>query len=40
LDLRRLVERGRRNIALRNILKLADALALDAGELIRGLQAD
>ncbi|HRW41096.1 MAG TPA: helix-turn-helix transcriptional regulator [Microthrixaceae bacterium] len=31
------VERGRRNLTLHNILKLADALAADPGELVTGL---
>jgi transcriptional regulator with XRE-family HTH domain len=31
------VERGRRNLSLHNILKLATALECDAGELIAGL---
>ena len=31
------VERGRRNISLHNILKLAHALRVDPGELLRGL---
>lgn len=33
------VERGERNIALLNILKLAAALDADPGELMRGLRA-
>jgi transcriptional regulator with XRE-family HTH domain len=33
------VERGRRNIALHNILKLAQALQIDPGELVGGLRA-
>lgn len=33
------VERGRRNISLHNILKLAKGLELDPCELVRGLQA-
>lgn len=33
------VERGRRNISLHNILKLARGLAVDPCELVRGLQA-
>jgi transcriptional regulator with XRE-family HTH domain len=33
------VERGRRNISLHNILKIADGLGLDPGELVRGLRA-
>jgi transcriptional regulator with XRE-family HTH domain len=33
------VERGRRNISLHNILKIAHGLDLDAGELVRGLRA-
>lgn len=32
------VERGERNIALINILRLADALDLDAAELVIGLK--
>jgi transcriptional regulator with XRE-family HTH domain len=32
------VERGARNISLHNILKLAVALQVDPGELVRGLQ--
>ncbi len=31
------VERGRRNISLHNILKLAAGLQIDPGELVRGL---
>lgn len=31
------VERGQRNISLHNILKLADGLGVDAGELVSGL---
>jgi transcriptional regulator with XRE-family HTH domain len=33
------VERGRRNISLHNILKLATALQIDPADLIRGLRA-
>jgi transcriptional regulator with XRE-family HTH domain len=33
------VERGRRNISLHNILKLAAGLGIDPGELVRGLRA-
>jgi transcriptional regulator with XRE-family HTH domain len=33
------VERGRRNISLHNILKLAGGLGIDPGELVRGLRA-
>ncbi|KDA44541.1 helix-turn-helix domain-containing protein [Frankia sp. BMG5.23] len=33
------VERGKRNISLHNILKLAEALKIDPGELVRGLRA-
>jgi transcriptional regulator with XRE-family HTH domain len=33
------VERGRRNVALHNILKLAAGLDIDPGELVRGLRA-
>lgn len=31
------VERGRRNLSLNNLLKLASALDVDPGELVRGL---
>lgn len=31
------VERGRRNVTLHNILKIADGLGVDAGELVSGL---
>jgi transcriptional regulator with XRE-family HTH domain len=34
------VEQGRRNLALRNIVKLAQALELDPAELVRGLTWD
>jgi transcriptional regulator with XRE-family HTH domain len=33
------VERGRRNVSLHNILKLAHGLQIDPGELVRGLEA-
>lgn len=33
------VERGRRNLSLHNILKLAEGLRIDPGELVRGLRA-
>lgn len=33
------VERGKRNISLHNILKLAEGLQIDPGELVRGLRA-
>jgi transcriptional regulator with XRE-family HTH domain len=33
------VERGQRNVSLHNILKIAEALGVDAGELVRGLKA-
>ncbi len=33
------VERGRRNISLHNLLKLAGALGIDPGELVTGLTA-
>jgi transcriptional regulator with XRE-family HTH domain len=32
------VERGRRNISLHNILKLAQGLRIDPGELVKGLK--
>jgi DNA-binding XRE family transcriptional regulator len=32
------VERGRRNVSLHNILKIAAGLELDAGDLVRGLR--
>jgi transcriptional regulator with XRE-family HTH domain len=31
------VERGQRNLSLRNLLKLAAGLDIDAGELVQGL---
>lgn len=31
------VERGQRNLSLHNIIKIADGLQVDAGELVRGL---
>lgn len=31
------VERGQRNLSLHNIIKIADGLEVDAGELVRGL---
>lgn len=31
------VERGKRNLSLHNLLKLAHGLGVDAGELVRGL---
>ncbi|MHA6760042.1 helix-turn-helix domain-containing protein [Streptacidiphilus sp. PAMC 29251] len=33
------VERGQRNISLHNILKLAEGLGVDPGELVRGISA-
>ncbi|MFF0492509.1 helix-turn-helix domain-containing protein [Nocardia sp. NPDC004068] len=33
------VERGRRNISLHNILKIAQGLQVDPGELVKGLLA-
>ena len=32
------VERGERNLSLTNILRVADALDLDAGDLVAGLE--
>ncbi len=32
------VERGRRNLSLHNILKLAEGLQIDPGELVQGLR--
>ena len=32
------VERGRRNLSLHNLLKIADGLGLDPGELVAGLR--
>lgn len=32
------VERGRRNLSLHNLLKLARALEIDAGQLVKGLE--
>jgi transcriptional regulator with XRE-family HTH domain len=33
------LERGERNVALRNIVRLAEALDVDAGELVKGLKS-
>jgi transcriptional regulator with XRE-family HTH domain len=33
------VERGRRNLSLHNLLKIAEGLVIDPGRLVRGLQA-
>jgi transcriptional regulator with XRE-family HTH domain len=33
------VERGRRNVSLHNILKIAEVLGVDAGELVQGLKS-
>jgi transcriptional regulator with XRE-family HTH domain len=33
------VERGQRNVSLHNILKLAEGLGIDPGELVRGISA-
>lgn len=32
------VERGQRNISLRNIVKIGEALDIDPGDLVRGLR--
>ena len=32
------VERGQRNLSLHNILRIAQALGVDPGELVRGLR--
>lgn len=32
------VERGQRNISLHNLLKVADGLGIDPGDLVRGLK--
>jgi transcriptional regulator with XRE-family HTH domain len=32
------VERGRRNVTLHNILRIAEGLEIDPGELVQGLQ--
>ncbi|WP_218087424.1 MULTISPECIES: helix-turn-helix domain-containing protein [unclassified Streptomyces] len=32
------MERGQRNLSLHNILKLAEILGVDPGELVRGLR--
>lgn len=34
------VERGQANLTLRNILKIAEALGVDPGELVRGLSSE
>lgn len=34
------VERGRRNLSLSNLLKIAAGLQVDPGELVRGLRAE
>ena len=34
------LEQGRRNVALRNIIRLAEALDLDPGQLVGGLSSD
>lgn len=34
------IERGQANLTLRNILRLADALDVDPGDLVRGLRPD
>ena len=33
------IERGRRNVSLHNLLKVASGLGVDPGELVTGLQA-
>ena len=34
------VERGRRNLSLHNIIRIAEALGVDAGELVAGLKVE
>jgi len=34
------IERGQRNLTIHNVLRIAAALGLDAGELVRGLSYD
>jgi len=34
------VERGERNVTLRNILRLAEALEIDPGELVSGIRTE
>lgn len=34
------IERGQANLTLRNILRIADALDIDAGALVQGLRPD
>lgn len=34
------IERGQANLTLRNIVRLAEVLGVDAGELVQGLRSD
>ena len=34
------LEQGRRNVAVRNVVRLAEALEIDPGDLLRGLRSE
>lgn len=34
------LEQGRRNVAVRNVVRLAEALEMDPGDLLRGLKSE